>query len=294
MKMRTKTIVKQLLAAFATTIAVQGAAQAATTFQFDTGAIAGSTTNFSFLTNEMTFTAIGTPSITLTDSNNDGVIGGADDFAEIGITSIVNFQLNNANIPVGTTGVNNLYELIVHFNFLGTAGIVGSNAVATFTSGSATIFYDEVVNSSSAGGVAIAQLTIPSANGSQCVLTGPGLAEGSCGLVLKFDALGITDPDVWTVDGTDLGDLDAVAELDVDVDNVTPPFSLLYAGYGTTCGRDAVTGAILPLCVQNVTTDQDGSAVLNVPEPGTVALLGISLLGLAGSRRRKAGSVVAV
>ena len=289
MKMRTKTIVKQLLAAFATTVAIQGAAQAAATFQFDTSAIAGSTTNFTFLTNEMTFTAIGTPTITLTDSNNDGVIGGADDFAEIGITSIVNFQLNNANIPVGTTGINNFYELIVNFNFVGTADIVGSNAVATFSSGSATVFYDEVVDSI-AGATAIAQLDLFAPNGSQCVLTGPGLAEGSCGIVLDFDALAVTAAGVWTIGGTDLGNLGATIELDVDVDNVTPPFQVAYPGFGVTCGTLAT-----PSCVQQVSTDQDGSAEINVvPDPGTLALLGISMLGLAGARRRKAGSIVAI
>ena len=35
------------------------------------------------------------------------------------------------------------------------------------------------------------------------------------------------------------------------------------------------------------TLDHDGSAVFNVPEPGTVAIMGLGLLGLAGFARRR-------
>ena len=51
----------------------------------------------------------------------------------------MNFQLNNVNIPVGVSGINLNYELIIPFTFTGVSGFVGPNNVATFTSGLAEI-----------------------------------------------------------------------------------------------------------------------------------------------------------
>jgi hypothetical protein len=170
----------------------------------------------------------------------------------------------------------------VPFTFTGVSGFVGPNNVATFTSGTASIFYDEILNSMVDGATKIADLSFAAPNGSQCVITGPGLAEGSCGLVMAFDAGGISDGGVWTIGGIDLGTLLASMEIDVDVDDINPPFSVAYPGFGVTCG-----GA-LALCTQVVTLDQDGSAVILVPEPGSIALAGLGLLGLGLSRRRKA------
>lgn len=261
-------------------LATSGAAQAANIdFVFNTANIVGSTTAYSFTADEITLTSVGLSSFTLTDTTGPfGVIGAADDFAEVGLTAAVNFQNNNINIPVGVSGINLAYEMIADFTIKGVASLTpAGNVVMNFspaTGSFANIYYDETLNSLiDPGASLIGKLTLGAGD---CVITaGTAFTEGSCKITFAFDKAGVTDPGVFKYLGADIGTYQGASmTMDINGNNISTP--------GATLPLYPVSGVI------NGTLDHDGSAVFNVPEPATVAMIGLGLLGIAGFARRGA------
>lgn len=252
-----------------------GAAHAAPVdFTFNTANIVGSTTAHSFIADEINMTSVGLGSFTFTDTTAPfGVIGAADSFVEFGITSAINFQNNNINIPIPTTGLGINYELLAQFTLKGIASIVGTNVVVNFFPGSgstASIYYDEILNNAIDGATIIGQLTKASGD---CVFTGAVFfAEGSCKINFAFDDAAVSDPGVWTYMSGDLGDRKTTLTLDINGHDIKTSSPLpLYPASGVIAG----------------TLQHDGTATFGVPEPGTIAIMGLGLLGLAGFARRR-------
>lgn len=270
-----KKIVKALAAA--ALVGAASTASAGVLFNLNTGNIAGSTTNFNFAADEITITSVGNAVINVTD-NGDGSLGPGflDTYLENGAVAAVNFQKNNINVPLAQSGINLGYEMFAVYQLIGPVGIVGTNVVAPIVSATATIFYDEVLDSTISGGaIPIATLTIPAGNGDCTLTAASSFADGACKITMAFNAVG---GNVWSWNGIDLDTIaTASMTLDINVDNLT----------STTPGAPALP-ALLPGQTTSFTADHDGSAVLNIPEPGALALLGIAALGGFAVSRRKA------
>ena len=73
----------------------------------------------------------------------------------------------------------------------------------------------------------------------------------------------------------------------IDMTNYTEPFALSFSFTDVTPALAACGGIIKTLCAFDSNVSGNMSAALAVPEPGSLALIGVGLVGLAGVGRRK-------
>lgn len=225
-----------------------------------------------------------------TDTSGDGTIAGPDGFMEMGGTSILSFNLDGS--PIEGPAFNPAYDIVFDYQ-------VGGMASQDLT-GDLNVTFDNLVTGrlyaidrngpGAADDVEVNLATFGLNSGNCDIRAAVSPVNGSVGVVsgqgsgcnLSLSAL-FEDNFFADAQGIDLGQYDELGyNVTVDYHATVSAIDGLYASYAhpnaVHHNGDENTQ------VFNVSHTADMS--INVPEPTTLAILGLGLLGLAGARRR--------
>jgi hypothetical protein len=232
--------------------------------------------------------------VSQTDTNGDGTIFGPDFFNEFGSTSVVGLTLNNVGLPYQGTNFDGTAlesDMVMYFdyNVQGFATQTGpTSTVVDFTnlpSAELYLYWDmNGIDGDGVGGTNGRETRVSLANfmlnGGGCLLNtaidaGTGdvsiTGQSACDIFMTGN---FTAGNFFSSWGADLSTL--AEPVRIDYDATVQNISGLNANYAVAGGT------------QDFNVQHDANMSINVPEPTSLAILGLGLLGFAGSRRRKA------
>lgn len=260
---------KKLLLASLITAASFGAS-AESVITFDDSSFGGTGVTFDFLD-----FARDPASVIQSDTDGSGDVTGVDAFSETGTARASDFSLAFFDMDI-----NPAYEIFYDYSFIGTAltTITNINPLTgdievTFSGGTSSLYIDTVVDQAfdiADLGTTVTELaSFTMIAGSTCDIALPS-GQGSCFIDLNVDF----KDSYFTSGGVDLTTSASAktALLSVTVQQIS----------SFTPDYDGGAG------VQEFQVVHDGNLTFSVPEPTSIAILGLGLLGFAGARRRKA------
>lgn len=256
-------------------LAMSASALAAPVFTVDPPPVGGATIDADFIN--------GNSSELLVGNANTGTLT-----ASSGWLQLSSFSLNGSNVLPAISGLNNTYQLYVTFDLVanyvggGTFGQAGSNyalsslnfsvyrndfglgdTLTTFTQANANTNTNATVLDTGFADVLLA---------SGSLLGGVAALNAGGGAALNA---------VTTYNSTAAGDAFFVAPV--------PFYDLAFNNFNNTAQGIIRVGDCAPDCVISITNANGGVDFNRVPEPATLALLGMGLLGMGVSlRKRKA------
>jgi hypothetical protein len=275
---------KKYLLATALTAILSTAAQASV-ITLDTTAFGGSN-SFDFdlvqLVNE---SGLNSASVTQTDTSNDGTLAGVDSFMELGGTSVASFNLDGSQIAAGSPSgfFNPGYNIVFDYQVGGTAqlDVTGDLQVDfnNLVAGKLWVEWDFT----GAGGAATQSMDL-------AIMS---LVKGNCDIDSSIGAGGVVAIDSASSCSLTMTALFADGYFTDNVGNDLGQYDEngknVYIDYDATVTK--ITGLNFaysaPGASQTFDIEHTSSMVINVPEPTSLAILGLGLLGFAGTRRRK-------
>jgi hypothetical protein len=246
---------------------------------------------------------VSTAAVTQTDNGAEpfplsGTVLGSDSFVEFGAMIAADWTLGGPS--VSPSGIESgAYEIWIDYTLTGVAS-GGASPLPSLGSTLIGIDFDEF---SSFGSIYIDTTVDGTFTAGSDVIATLDHAEGGCGVFGTFDdetgvfptgqfnvGTGSCDVDFnlhttpgyfFTMGGTDVSlTYKPRVNFDVTVESITGLFfSYAEQEADATFGGDGIG-------VQSFVIEHDGNLTFLVPEPASIAILGLGLLGLAGVRRR--------
>jgi hypothetical protein len=231
-----------------------------------------------------------TTSVSQTDTSGDGTILGPDAFIEWGSTSVVGFTLDDVAQPYYNTAFDGTAvpsDMVLYFdyNVTGTASQTGpTSTVVNFTALPSAELYlwwdaDGDNGTGSEGREERVSLATFALNGGGCLLntsvnggTGDVSITGQSACDIYMEGTFAAGNFFSNSNGQDLSSLIELPRIDYD--------ATVQQLLGLNVFYDAPGGT------QDFQIRHDANMSISVPEPTSVAILGLGLLGLAGMRRK--------